>query len=78
MHVDDSVYLVLCACLDDAVEVMEALDLEYTGLVVILEMSVVHCYADAIQPEGLEEGGIRLSERVFKKLSFASERSVSH
>lgn len=70
MHINNGVYLVLCTCLDDTVEMTEPLCLEYTGIVVIFEMSVAHSYADAIQPERLEEGGIGLRKEVFEKLRF--------
>ena len=71
VQVKDCVDAVFCASCDGTIEMPEARFFEYAGVEVVLEVPVVDRYTDAVQSERLEERGIGVREKVFKKLLWA-------
>ena len=68
VHVDDGVDAMPGARGDRAVEVLEAARLEHARARIVLEVPVVDGDADAVEAEGLEEGGVGVGEEVLEEL----------
>ncbi len=68
VHVQDCVDAVLRTSSYDPVEMPEPFGFEDARSEVILEVPVVDRYANAVQPQRLEESSIGLGEEVFQEL----------
>ena len=65
VHVEDRVYSLLGAEIDNPIQPFETLRLEYSGIHVIFEMTIVEGYPNAIQSKIFVKFGVCLSEEVF-------------
>lgn len=68
MKVDDRVNPMLRTSIDDAIKMLEALSFKDSRTIVILEMPIIYCNANAIQAQRFEKFCVFLAEEILEKL----------